>query len=160
MPMPTMRERLVGCWRLVGYRETTEGGEVSLPLGDTPLRTMLYTPDKYMSAQPAKPRPYQDDQQLTAYAIAYSGPFEVDEQASAVARQVQVSVIPSWLGTTQVRQMQVPEPSVLVLSATEWYAQSGVVTTYTITWSTTATTPARVLLLQAQLPCHYSQKAA
>ena len=78
-----------------------------------------------------------------------------------VAHEVAETVLPSWIGTTQVRQMQVPEPSVLVLSATEWYAQSGVVTTYTITWSTTATAPVRVLLLlQAQPPCHYSQKAA
>jgi hypothetical protein len=79
--------------------------------------------------------PYADNQHLTAYAFAYSGPFEVNEQASIVTHQVQVSAIPSWLGTMQIRQVQFRDPSTLVLSATERRAQSGVLTTSTITWS-------------------------
>ena len=109
MSIPNIRERLVGCWRLVGYSETSDGGEARHPLGPHPLGTILYTPDGYMSAQLTKPGPYVDDQQPDTYAIAYSGPYEVNEQASTVAHQVQVSVIPSWLGTTQVRQVQFPE---------------------------------------------------
>jgi hypothetical protein len=90
-----------------------------------------------MSAQLAKPGPYTDGQQLTAYAIAYSGPFKVNEQASTVAHQVQVSVIPSRLGTTQIRQVQFPDPSTLVLTAIEQNTQGGELTmsTTTITWS-------------------------
>jgi transposase len=38
------------------------------------------------------------------------------EQASTVAHQVQVSVIPSWLGTMQIRRVQFPEAGTLVLS--------------------------------------------
>src|SRR5258708_13839463 len=72
-----------------------------------------------MSAQLAKPGPYEDDQQPDAYAIAYSGPYDVDEQARTVAHHVQVSVIPSWRGTTQIRQVQFREPGTLVLSTSE-----------------------------------------
>jgi hypothetical protein len=50
MSVPGIRERLVGCWRLVSYRETADGAEASHPLGDKPLGTILYTPDGYMSA--------------------------------------------------------------------------------------------------------------
>lgn len=136
MPMPSIRERLVGCWRLVGYSVTTDGDAADHPLGDTPLGTILYTPDGYMAAQLAKPGPYKDNQQPTAYAIAYSGPYAVNEQASTVTHQVQVSVIPHWLGTTQLRQVQFPESGTLVLSVThESSPQSGVLTTTTITWS-------------------------
>jgi glyoxylase-like metal-dependent hydrolase (beta-lactamase superfamily II) len=88
-----------------------------------------------MSAQLAKPGPYEDDQKPDAYAIAYSGPYDVNEQARTVAHQVQVSVIPSWLGTTQIRQVQFPEPDTLVLSASERSPRDGVMTTTTITWS-------------------------
>ena len=88
-----------------------------------------------MSAQLAKPGPYEDDQQPDAYAIAYSGPYDVDEQSSTVAHQVQVSVIPSWLGTTQIRQVQFREPGTLVLSAAQQSPRDGVLTTTTITWS-------------------------
>jgi hypothetical protein len=135
MPTPSIHERLIGCWRLVEYCETGDGGEVTHPLGEHPLGSILYTPDGYMSAQLAKPGPYADDQRPTAYLIAYSGPFEVDEQTSTVAHQVQVSVIPSWLGTTQIRQVQFPEPGTLVLSTSERRARDGMLTTITITWS-------------------------
>jgi hypothetical protein len=139
MAEPNIRERLVGCWRLVEFSVTAaDGGAAVHPLGTHPLGTILYTPDGYMSAQLARPGPYTDDQQPDAYAIAYSGPFDVDEQTRTVAHHVQVSVIPSWLGTTQIRQVQFPEPETLVLSASEQRPpRDGVqtTTTTTITWS-------------------------
>jgi hypothetical protein len=137
MSEPSIRERLVGCWRLVGFDVTAaEGGQTSRPLGDDPLGTILYTPDGYMSAQLARPGPYAaDDQEPDAYYIAYSGPYDVDEQAGTVAHHLQVSVIPSWLGTTQRRQVQFRQPGTLVLSASEPHPRDGVPTTTTITWS-------------------------
>ena len=135
MSMQSIRERLIGCWRLAQYTETMEGSEATRPLGDTPLGTILYTPDGYMSAQLARPGPYADDQQPTAYSIAYSGPYDVDEQAGTVAHQVQVSVIPSWLGATQIRKVRFSEPEMLVLSASQPNPQGGVLTTTTVTWS-------------------------
>jgi Lipocalin-like domain len=136
MSEPSIRERLVGGWRLVEYSVTTAaGGEADRPLGDNPLGTILYTPDGYMSAQLARPGPYEDGQKPVAYAIAYSGPYDVDEQTRTVAHHVQVSVIPSWLGTTQIRQVQFREPGMLVLSAAEQRPRDGVTTTTTITWS-------------------------
>jgi hypothetical protein len=132
-----IREQLVGCWRLVGFSVTAaEGGEIDRPLGDKPLGTILFTPDGYMSAQLARPGPYEDEQEPNAYYIAYSGPYDVDEQARTVAHQVEVSVIPSWLGTTQIRQVQFREPGTLVLSTSEQSPpRDGVMTTTTISWS-------------------------
>src|SRR5258707_8447303 len=115
-----IRERLVGwCWRLVRFTVTADGGETDHPLGNNPLGTILYTLDGYMSAQLASPGPYPDDQKPDAYYIAYSGPYDVDEPGGTVAHQVQVSVIPGWRGTTQIRQVQFPEPGTLVLSAAD-----------------------------------------
>lgn len=45
-----------------------------------------------------------------------------------------MSVIPSWLGTMQLLQVQFPEPDTLVLSTTERSPREVVLTT-TITWS-------------------------
>jgi hypothetical protein len=132
MSEPGIREQLIGGWRLAGYSETADGGEASHPLGDNPLGTILYTPDGYMSAQLASPGPYEDDQAPDAYYIAYSGPYDVDEQAGTVAHHVQVSVIPNWRGTTQLRQVQFPGRGTLVLSA-KGVPRDGVTTT--ITWS-------------------------
>ena len=83
-----------------------------------------------------RPGPYAvDDQEPDAYYIAYSGPYDVDEQAGTVAHHLQVSVIPSWLGTTQLRRVQFRESGTLVLSASEPHPRDGVPTTTTITWS-------------------------
>jgi hypothetical protein len=73
-----------------------------------------------MSAQLARPGPdAEGDQEPDAYYIAYSGPHDVDEQTGTVPHQLQVSVIPSWLGTTQMRRVQFRDPATLVLSASE-----------------------------------------
>jgi hypothetical protein len=138
MSQQGIRERLVRGWRLVDYSVTTAARDkTDRPLGDHPLGTILYTPDGYMSAQLARPGPYdRDDQQPDAYYIAYSGPYDIDEQASTVAHHVQVSAIPSWLGSTQIRHVQFPGPDTLVLSASEQSpSPDGVPTTTTIHWS-------------------------
>jgi Lipocalin-like domain len=137
MSEPGIRERLVGCWRLAGFSvATAEEAETDRPLGDHPLGTILYTPDGYMSAQLARPQPYDDDDRKPdAYYIAYSGPFDVDEETATVAHHVQVSAIPSWLGTTQIRQVQFREPDTLVLSEAEPRPGDGSMVTTTVTWS-------------------------
>lgn len=103
-------------------------------LGDNPLGTILYTPDGYMSAQLARPGPYEADDEPDAYYIAYSGPYDIDEQANTVAHHVQVSVIPGWLGTTQIRQVQFGGADTLELSASE-RRRGGVMSTTTISWA-------------------------
>jgi Lipocalin-like domain len=133
MPDPKIHDRLVGGWRLAGY-EVTAGDKTDHPLGDDPLGAILYTPDGYMSAQLAGPGPYYDDDQPDAYYIAYSGPYDVDETSQTVAHHVQVSVIPSWLGTTQIRQVRFQGPDKLALTASE-RRHDGVMSTTLISWT-------------------------
>lgn len=85
-----------------------------------------------MSAQLARPGPYEDDDKPDAYYVAYSGPYDVDQANQTVTHHVQVWVIPSWKGTTQIRQVRFPDPDTLVLSA-EGSPREGETTT--ITWS-------------------------
>jgi Lipocalin-like domain len=132
MPEPKIRDRLVGGWRLTGFAETA-GDRTEHPLGDDPRGTILYTPDGYMSAQLAGPGPYDDDDQPDAYYIAYSGPYDVDENNQTVTHHVQVSVISSWLGTTQLRHVHFQGPDQLVLSAQP--GSHGGTTTQTINWA-------------------------
>lgn len=133
MPEPKIRDRLVGGWGLTGF-EVTVGGKTEHPLGDDPVGTILYTPDGYMSAQLAGPGPYADDDQPDAYYIAYSGPYDVDETSQSVAHHLQVSVIPSWQGTTQLRQVHFHGPDTLTLSVSEPGA-GGMATTTTVNWA-------------------------
>jgi hypothetical protein len=133
MSEPKIRDRLIGGWRLTGYEVTTDG-RTEHPLGEHPNGAILYTPDGYMSAQLAGPAPDKSDNRPDAYFIAYSGPYDVDQSDQSVTHHVQVSVIPSWLGTTQHRHVQFDSPDELVLSVSEADAR-GVTKTQTIHWA-------------------------
>jgi hypothetical protein len=51
-----LRDRLIGAWMLVSYvEEPVDGWPGFHPLGEHPTGIIVYTPDGYMSAQPAKP---------------------------------------------------------------------------------------------------------
>ena len=53
---PSLRDALIGAWRLVSCVETdVKTGEVFLPMGEHPQGFILYTPDGYMSAQLSAP---------------------------------------------------------------------------------------------------------
>ena len=48
----TLREQLIGAWKLVSYVEKpTDGSEPFHPMGEAPKGIIMYTPDGYMSAQ-------------------------------------------------------------------------------------------------------------
>jgi hypothetical protein len=66
MQLRTIRDRLVGGWRLTGY-EVSAGGKTDRPLSDEPLGTILHTPDGYTSAQLAGPGRYKADNLPNAY---------------------------------------------------------------------------------------------
>ena len=105
-----IREQLVGCWRLVGYSVTAaEGGETDRPLGNSPLGTILYTPDGYMSAQLSRPGPSEDDQEPDGTTSRTPVPTTSTSRPGPSSVRYRVSVIPSWLATMQIRQVQVRE---------------------------------------------------
>jgi hypothetical protein len=55
-PGKSLREGLIGAWRLVSCVETdVETGEIFLPMGEHHEGLILYTPDGYMSAQLSAP---------------------------------------------------------------------------------------------------------
>ena len=62
----SLRETLIGAWELVSCTEIDfETKEVYLPMGETPVGFILYTPDGYMSAQLSAPddHPCRDNQE-------------------------------------------------------------------------------------------------
>src|ERR1700680_706720 len=88
---PSLRDALIGAWRLVSCVETdVKTGEAFLPMGEHPQGFILYTPDGYMSAQLSAPDRryfesgdmYQGAPEEYASAgisyLAYSGPYYVD----------------------------------------------------------------------------------
>jgi hypothetical protein len=111
----SIRDSLIGTWRLVSYEAHDAQGKISDPLGKNLLGLLCYTKDGFMSMQVMR----EDRQgysscdlhlslmeEMAAAAsgyVAYAGRFSVDEAATTVTHHVQLSLSPTWVGTDQTR---------------------------------------------------------
>jgi hypothetical protein len=112
----TLREQLVGAWRLVSYVEKdVETGVEDSPMGEKPEGIIMYTPDGYVSAQlctsgrhnfadgdqyRGTPAEYVD---AASSYMAYSGPFYLDEAKHLLQHEMNISLFPNWKGQRQIR---------------------------------------------------------
>jgi hypothetical protein len=116
----SLRDQLIGAWKLVSYKEIpVDGSEPFEPLGPEPQGIIMYTPDGYMSAQLSKPSRAnfasgdwfagtpEDYQAEASSYIAYSGPFHVDEEHRTLTHSMFVSLFPNWTGQTQPRRVSI-----------------------------------------------------
>ena len=139
-----LRAAVLGAWELESYTEADGSGRSPVhPLGEDATGLIIYTNDGYMSAQlMSADRPLFDEsnpiggttrQTLDAARgyLAYSGPFWVDESASVLHHDVRVSLLPNWLGVTQIRSAQLVDDR-LTLSLRS--ALDGVERTSTLVW--------------------------
>lgn len=115
----SLRQSLIGAWRLVEYKVTpTNGGEPSYPMGKDAQGIIMYTPDGYMSAQlmtPGAPKFVVPDlsggtkdelaESMKRY-LAYSGRYNVsttEDGKPHLTHQMEVCSYPNWLGNVQQR---------------------------------------------------------
>jgi hypothetical protein len=124
----SLRENIVGAWKLCSYTETpVDGTEPFHPMGTNPKGIIMYTPDGYMSAQFMLAEranfavndfyqgTLEEYKAAASTYVAYSGPFVVDEEKSMVTHSVFVSLLPNWIGNNQPRLVSL-EGTVLTLS--------------------------------------------
>jgi hypothetical protein len=142
----TLREQLVGAWKLVSYiAKPVDGSEPFYPMGEEPLGIIMYTPDGYMSAQLMRPgRPAfasgdwfrGTDEEIREEAsgyIAYSGPFHTDEEAQTLTHSMFVSLFPNWIGQTQPRVVRI-EGDQLFLSTASPISSGGKIVNSHLAW--------------------------
>jgi hypothetical protein len=116
--LQTMRQRLIGTWRLFSYETRDGGGSVLYPMGRDVKGLIMYVPDGYMSANlmvPGRP-PYSGGAaasatpaELAAAAagyFGYAGRFEVDAAGQVVTHYIEVALLPNLTGTVQRRHLR------------------------------------------------------
>lgn len=141
-----LRARLIGAWTLESYREVpTDGSDPFEPLGSNPQGIIMYTPDGYMSAQLSAPdrAPFASgdwfdatDEEYRAEAtsyIAYTGPFEVDDDAGSLHHSMTISLFPNWVGQTQPRVVSL-EGDTLTLSSASPIMSAGMEVMSHLVW--------------------------
>jgi hypothetical protein len=111
----SIAERLVGTWSIVEYVATADDGSVVHPMGPHLSGLIIYGADGVMGVQIMqvdRPRwgrastgAARSEERVTAADgyLAYSGTYEVDEEARVVVHQLQVALVPNWVGTAQRR---------------------------------------------------------
>ena len=142
----SLRNDIIGAWQLFSYTETPLDGSAAFnPMGLNPKGLIMYTPDGFMSAQFMHPdRAYfaindfyqgtlEEYKAAGSTYVAYSGPFEVDEQQSIVTHSVFVSLLPNWIGNQQPRLATLIE-DVLTLSTAVPIQSKGKLVTSKLIW--------------------------
>jgi len=115
----TLKERLVGTWKLVSATSLVGGAEEPGPLGPKVTGLLTYSADGYMCAnQMGLDRPKfatpdfrggseQEKAQAFESFLGYCGRYEVNEEERSVVHSVVTSWYPNWTGTTQKRFVEV-----------------------------------------------------
>jgi hypothetical protein len=100
--MVTLKDNLVGSWRLVAYEELpVHGSPTTRPLGDRPKGYTIYSADGFMAAFLSS-----TDEKSKAVPIAYAGPYSVDEEQQVVHQQADLSLVHEWVGKMQNRKIR------------------------------------------------------
>jgi hypothetical protein len=104
---------LIGIWSLESFELQSSSGEISYPYGKAPVGYIMYNNDGFMSVaimSAGRQRFAANDifggtseEKIAAIDtyLSYSGRYEITQQR--VLHQIEVSLFPNWVGTTQER---------------------------------------------------------
>ena len=144
---------LLGTWHLKRWDITySDGRAPGLPYGDKATGLIQYTVDGFMSACIARGgrgklssdsvRSAPEVERLAAFEsyFQYAGPYELRmlDGALHVVHHVTHSLNPNFVGTDQVRRVELDGAGALTLSASDKLPGSGVVRQHRLQWSRTA----------------------
>jgi hypothetical protein len=131
----TVRERLLGAWTLHDFVEApVDGSPDARPLGDHPRGTILYSADGFVSAQAAQPVSDLATDASSGLYLAYSGPFDVDEDTAIVRHHLQASLNPELVGSIQRRQVSFGDDGSLSLNSLEAISLGGRLVVVRVVW--------------------------
>ena len=113
---------LIGTWRLVSFAVQDEGGRITHPFGRDAVGFITYTGDGHMAVQfgrAERARPAAGDwvgaapteiETAAREYFAYCGTY--DYRDGEVVHQVELSLMPNWIGEEQVRLVVFNEDTV------------------------------------------------
>jgi len=138
--------QLIGAWMLMDLIEVpVDGGTVTHPMGRDAKGLIIYNPDGFMSAQIMNPKrknfarehytgaTAEEYTQEGSTYLAYSGPFEVNEEKKSLTHSMYVSLFPNWTGQTQSRIVHFADGLLHLESGTP-FISNGMMVTHKLTW--------------------------
>jgi hypothetical protein len=147
---PTLRNRLLGTWRLVSAGNVRADGSLEpFPeYGPHPLGYLMYDPTGHMCVSLANPnhprwadsaKPTDAEKLRSADAMfAYCGTYEVQEKKLRVIHRPEMSSWPHYIGTDQFRNIRLQGDRLTLWGVEESQKDKG---RYEITWERVRTAP-------------------
>jgi hypothetical protein len=116
---------LAGCWDLVECTFTAADGTVRTPWGDAPVGVLLVTPAGDLSAHGGRAdrAPFEGDHATPAekqqayddYFSYFARIVRVDDDAGTIVSAVEGATDPGWIGTEQLRYLDIIDDDRIVL---------------------------------------------
>lgn len=144
--MTSLKNELIGTWKLLSYIEVPIDGDDSLfPMGQNPYGVLMYSPEGYMSVQISKEGRmcYKSNDKMMATQeemvsslqgyIAFCGKYKVDNNNAVVSYSIESSLFPNWKDQLQHRKIDF-DGDVLYLKSTEPILSKGVYVNSYMTW--------------------------
>jgi hypothetical protein len=138
--------RLVGDWRLRSWVAESDDGTIERPMGEEPMGILVYSPDGTMittigpadrprlsSSDPLRGGPDAERLLAAETFIAYSGHYAV--QGTDVVHTVEMSLYPNWVGSRQVRHVQLSTDGQTLVLSTDPFTLAGRRSVQRLTWS-------------------------
>ncbi|MEM6461328.1 MAG: lipocalin-like domain-containing protein [Pseudomonadota bacterium] len=113
-----VKSQILGQWELYDWTVTDETGTLSHPYGESAKGSLVYTDDGHMAVQLFNPdAPDYDSVSIETRYFAYYGTYTIDEDARTITHSITGSLLPSWIGTNQVRSYEFTNDNHLKLGA-------------------------------------------
>lgn len=118
----TIQEQIQGTsWRLESFQSENKAGEINYPLGDDAKGVIIFAPGNRLSVHimAADREAEVADTILEMFNTeaekemaelgyhSYSGPFDLDEEEETLTTHVELSLIPSYVGSDQTRSARI-----------------------------------------------------
>lgn len=119
-----MPSELVGTWQLESWTARDERGAIQQPFGPSPTGLLVITADGWMSVLltasdrpnfPTGSNPFGESAEQSAAfvtCISYAGRYRTD--GDRLVTTVYVSSIPNWVGTEQIREVELANDSLIL----------------------------------------------
>ena len=131
-----IRKALTGTWKLVSYvsKPSDCSGPNGYPMGKDVQGYIMYTADGFMSAQLMAPGSLKytnndvfdvaekEAADASRHYLAYSGPYEIEilEGKPILKHRMDVSLVPNWAGTHQLRRCELKGDELVLGPVTPW----------------------------------------
>lgn len=124
--MESIEPDLIGTWKLLAYNMvvSSEQGESTVKLaGNAPLGRIIFTSSRFMSVHVTSPHAIAPtearswylatDEEILRVArpnVSYCGSFDLEKSSDGkdhvLTTKVTISLDPNWIGTNQIRRIQ------------------------------------------------------